>query len=57
MYVASKTKVSFNGSMLDVDEGAGLLNNSLFIEIDGVAEPTLHVELSMQGSMGGNDEY
>ena len=39
-----------------MDEGAGLLNDTLYIEINGVAEPTLHVELSVQGSFGGNDE-
>ena len=52
-HTASKTKVSFTGSTLDVDEGAGLLNDSLFIEIEGVAEPTLFVQLSMQGPLGG----
>ena len=53
--LASKTKVSFNGSVLDVNEGAGLLNDTLFIEIEGVAEPTLFVQLSMQGPLGGKE--
>ena len=52
-FLASKTKVSFNGSVLNVNEGAGLLNDTLFIEIKGVAEPTLFVQLSMQGPLGG----
>ena len=53
LYIASKTKVSFNGTTLDVDEGAGLLNDTLFIEIEGVAEPTLYIQLSVQGPQGG----
>ena len=54
VHTASKTKVGFNISDLDVDEGAGLLNNSLFIEIEGVAEPTLYVQLSVQGGNMAN---
>jgi hypothetical protein len=36
-----------------VNEGVGLLNDTLFIEVEGVAEPTLFVQLSMQGPLGG----
>ena len=34
-----------------MDEGSGLLNDTLTIEIDGIAEPTLFVQLSMQGGI------
>ena len=57
IHAATKTKVGFNGSSLNVDEGSGLLNDTLFIEIDGIAEPTLYVQLSMQDGKNNNYEY
>ena len=45
----SNTILGFSINSLDVSEGDGLLNNTLYIEVEGVAEPTLHINISTDG--------
>ena len=51
------TSISFSMGSLTVDEGEGLLNDTLFIEVAGEVEPTLYFRISTnEGTIAQNTQ-